>query len=219
MPKATDAWARAAEVHDTTIGWRFVNPAMAEAHGVDPMPRTAASAGVEPRVMGIGPVPATRRLLDRTGLTIVDLDLVEFNEAFAAQALAVLRGLGLPDEAEHVNPSGGAIALGHPLGASGARVALTAALELKDREARRALVTMCVGQGISLPPAGRRPGADRSRCLPLTPVRPIPCNAVLPRPPQRNSAAVVAVTPRYMSGGPGLFGGTEPDTARSGVVE
>ena len=268
MPKAADPWGRTAEVHDTTIGWRFVNPAMAAAHGVDPMPRTAqnladehgisradqdafalrsqertakavsdgrlareivqvhvprrrgddlvvdsdehprttsrdalaslrplfpggsvtagnssgvndgaaavlvaseravaayglsplarigaaAGAGVEPRVMGIGPVPATRRLLDRTGLTVADLDLVELNEAFAAQALAVLRGLGLPDDAEHVNPHGGAIALGHPLGASGARLALTAALELGDRGARRALVTMCVGvgQGISL---------------------------------------------------------------------
>ena len=268
MPKAAGAWARTPEVHDTTIGWRFVNPAMAEAHGVDPMPRTAqnladdlaisrqdqdayalrsqertakalangrlareitpvhvprrrgddlvvdrdehpretsldalaalrplfaggsvtagnssgvndgaaavlvaseravaayrliplariraaASAGVAPRVMGIGPVPATRRLLARTGLSINDLDLIELNEAFAAQSLAVLRALGLPDDAEHVNPNGGAIALGHPLGASGARLALTAALELEDRRARRALVTMCVGvgQGVSL---------------------------------------------------------------------
>ena len=94
-----------------------------------------AVAGVAPQVMGIGPVPATRKLLDRTGLTIGDLDVVELNEAFAAQALAVLRRLGLPDDAEHVNPNGGAIALGHPLGASGARLALTAALELRDRGA------------------------------------------------------------------------------------
>ncbi|MFD0822953.1 3-oxoadipyl-CoA thiolase, partial [Micromonospora zhanjiangensis] len=100
----------------------------------------------------------TRRLLDRRGLTLADVDLVELNEAFAAQAVAVLRELGLPADAEHVNPNGGAIALGHPLGASGARLALTAALELNRRGARRALCTMCigVGQGIAmlLEPAG-----------------------------------------------------------------
>ena len=102
--------------------------------------------------MGIGPVPATQKLLTRNGLTVGDLDVVELNEAFAAQALAVLRQLGLPDDAEHVNPNGGAIALGHPLGASGARLALTAAIELHDRGAARALATMCigVGQGISV---------------------------------------------------------------------
>jgi acetyl-CoA acetyltransferase len=102
--------------------------------------------------MGIGPVPATRRLLERVHLKIGDIDLIELNEAFAAQSLAVLRELGLPDDAEHVNPNGGAIALGHPLGASGARIALTAAIELADRQARRALVTMCVGvgQGVSV---------------------------------------------------------------------
>jgi acetyl-CoA C-acetyltransferase len=102
--------------------------------------------------MGIGPEPATRKLLARTGLGVADLDLVELNEAFASQALAVLRALGLPDDAEHVNPNGGAIALGHPLGASGARLALTAALELSDRTAKRALTTMCigVGQGIAV---------------------------------------------------------------------
>ena len=267
MAKADKPWSRSAEVHDTTIGWRFVNPAMAEQYGVDAMPQTAqhlaaemdisrvdqdafalrsqertakavaagrlarelvpvevasgrataavtedehpratsldklaalrpivadgsitagnssgvndgaaavliasemavakydlqplarvsaaASAGVPPRIMGIGPVPATRKLLARAGLDVVQLDLVELNEAFAAQALAVLRELGLPDDADHVNPNGGAIALGHPLGASGARLALTAALELDDRGAQRALVTMCVGvgQGISV---------------------------------------------------------------------
>jgi acetyl-CoA acetyltransferase len=102
--------------------------------------------------MGIGPAPATQKLLSRNGLTVSELDLVELNEAFAAQALAVLRQLGLPDDAEHVNPNGGAIALGHPLGASGARIALSAAIELHDRGARRALATMCigVGQGISV---------------------------------------------------------------------
>jgi 3-oxoadipyl-CoA thiolase len=123
-------------------------------YGLAPLARigSGAVAGVPPRVMGIGPAPATRRLLDRTGLSMGDVDLVELNEAFASQALAVLRLLGLPDDAEHVNPNGGGIALGHPLGASGARLALTAALELQIRGARRALTTMCigVGQGISV---------------------------------------------------------------------
>ena len=102
--------------------------------------------------MGIGPEPATRRLLERNGLTVGDIDLVELNEAFAAQALAVLRGLGLPDDAEHVNPNGGAIALGHPLGMSGARLALSAGIDLARRDAQRAVVTMCigVGQGIAV---------------------------------------------------------------------
>ena len=102
--------------------------------------------------MGIGPVPATRKLLARAGREITDIDLVELNEAFAAQALAVLRELGLPDDAEHVNRNGGAIALGHPLGMSGARLALTAAIELDRTGSRSALCTMCigVGQGISL---------------------------------------------------------------------
>ena len=262
LPKAQSAWSRTAEIHDTTIGWRFTNPALAAQYGAESMPETAdnvaddygvsredqdafalrsqertakaiangrlereitpvivpgrkgdttvtvdehprsttldklaslrplfpggtvtagnasgvndgaaallvaseaavaqygltplarvsgaATAGVPPRVMGIGPVPATRKLLTRTGLDVSHLDLVELNEAFAAQALAVLRTLGLPDDAEHVNPHGGAIALGHPLGASGARLALTAAHELADRGARRALCTMCVGVG------------------------------------------------------------------------
>jgi acetyl-CoA C-acetyltransferase/acetyl-CoA acyltransferase len=267
MPKASSAFARTAEIFDTTIGWRFVNKLMRDGWGVDSMPETAenvaaefgvsreaqdefalrsqeraakararlaleiapvdvpagrgatrtvdvdeppretslerlaalptpfraggtvtagnaspvndgaaallvasgeavdkyrltplarvtgaAAAGVPPRIMGIGPVPATRKLLDRMGLGLADVDVVELNEAFAAQAIAVLRELGLPADAEHVNPNGGAIALGHPLGASGARLALTAAVELGQRGARRALCTMCigVGQGISL---------------------------------------------------------------------
>jgi acetyl-CoA acetyltransferase family protein len=123
-------------------------------YGLTPLARvtSAAAAGVPPRIMGIGPVPATRKLLSRNGLSVSDLDVVELNEAFAAQALAVLRQLGIPEDADHVNPNGGAIALGHPLGASGARIALSAAIELSDRSARRALATMCigVGQGISL---------------------------------------------------------------------
>ena len=264
MPKAETAFARAAEIHDTTIGWRFVNPAMKAAHGIDSMPETAenvaedfqvtradqdafalrsqqraraaqengrlakeivavpvpqrrgepvpverdehprdtsleklaglptpfrkggsvtagnasgvndgaaallvaseaavarygltplarvtglATAGVPSRIMGIGPAPATRKLLERQGLSIGDVDVIELNEAFAAQALAVLRQLGLPDDAEQVNPNGGAIALGHPLGMSGARLALTAALELQQRGGKRALATMCIGVG------------------------------------------------------------------------
>ena len=123
-------------------------------YDLEPLARVGAGAvaGVAPEVMGIGPVPATRKVLARAGLGVADLDVIELNEAFAAQALAVTRGLGLPDDAEHVNPNGGAIALGHPLGASGARLALTAALELHDRGARRALATMCigVGQGIAV---------------------------------------------------------------------
>lgn len=269
MGKAAEAFSRRAEIFDTTIGWRFVNPLMEKAYGVDSMPETAenvaaefaiaradqdafamrsqaraaraqksgrlareivpvsipqrkgepvvvaqdehpretslealarlptpfrkdgtvtagnasgvndgaaallvasgeaveryglrplarvagaATAGVPPRIMGIGPVPSTRKLMERLGLTISDFDVIELNEAFAAQALAVLRQLGVPDDAAHVNPNGGAIALGHPLGMSGARLALTAALELGERKARRALCTMCigVGQGISL---------------------------------------------------------------------
>ena len=269
MGKATEAFSRQAEIFDTTIGWRFINPRMREAYGVDSMPETAenvaeefsvsradqdafayrsqmraaaaqkngrlakeiapvsipqrkggpiivdkdehprettleklaalptpfrpggtvtagnasgvndgaaallvasdaavekyglkplakvvatATAGVPPRIMGIGPAPATRKLMERLGLKISDFDLIELNEAFAAQALAVTRQLGLPDDAEHMNPNGGAIALGHPLGMSGARLALTAAIELQERKVKRALCTMCigVGQGISL---------------------------------------------------------------------
>ncbi|MDD3444332.1 MAG: 3-oxoadipyl-CoA thiolase [Zavarzinia sp.] len=123
-------------------------------HGLTPIARVvgAATAGVPPRIMGIGPAPASQKLLARLGLGIADIDIVELNEAFAAQGLAVLRQLGLPDDAEHVNPNGGAIALGHPLGMSGARLALTAAIELELRQARRALCTMCigVGQGIAM---------------------------------------------------------------------
>ena len=268
LPKATAAFSRAAEVHDTTIGWRFVNPKLQAAHGTDSMPETgenvaedygisredqdafafrsqqrAAAAieagrmsaeivpvtisgrkgdtvverdehprettleklaalptpfreggtvtagnasgvndgaaalilatedaarrhgltpmvrvsggavvGVPPRVMGIGPAPATRRLCARLNLRPEEFDVVELNEAFASQALAVLRELGLPDDAEAVNPNGGAIALGHPLGMSGARLAGTAARELVRRNGRRALATMCmgVGQGIAV---------------------------------------------------------------------
>jgi 3-oxoadipyl-CoA thiolase len=269
MPKAESGFSRAAEIYDTTIGWRFVNPRMKAAHGVDSMPETAenvaedhgvsredqdafalrsqekaaaaqangrlareivgvsvprrkgdpvvvdadehprattlealaalkpvvrpggtvtagnasgvndgaaaliiasedaarrygllprtrivgaAAAGVAPRVMGIGPIPATEKLLARARLSINDLDLIELNEAFASQGLAVLRGLGVADDDPRVNPNGGAIALGHPLGMSGARLALTLTEELSLNGGRYGLATMCVGvgQGIAM---------------------------------------------------------------------
>jgi acetyl-CoA acyltransferase len=270
MPKADAAFTRQAQIFDTTIGWRFVNPRMQERFGVDSMPETgenvaqqfgisrqdqdrfalrsqqraaaaaargffatelvpveipqrkgapivvtrdehprpettleqlaklpapfrvggtvtagnasgvndgacalviaseqaaaryrltprarivsAATAGVEPRIMGMGPVPATRKVLARAALKLAQMKVIELNEAFAAQALAVLRELGLPDDAEHVNPNGGAIALGHPLGMSGARLATTAVAQLAAVGARYALCTMCigVGQGIAM---------------------------------------------------------------------
>lgn len=263
QPKATSPYARTAQIYDTTIGWRFVNPAMEAAYGVDSMPQTGqnvaddhgisradqdafalrsqdraakaiangrlareiapvavaqrkgdavvvatdehpretsaqalagltplfasgsvtagnssgindgaaavlvasaeaverygltplarvvgtAAAGVPPRVMGIGPVPAVRKVLARAGVDLADVGTIELNEAFASQALAVLRGLGIADDADHVNPHGGAIALGHPLGMSGTRLALTAAMTLADEGLDHAVATMCVGVG------------------------------------------------------------------------
>ena len=265
MPKATSAFSRTAEIYDTTLGWRFVNPRMQEAYGTDSMAETgenvafahgvdresqdkfalasqqkaaaaqkagffaeetapvnipgpkgsvktvcedehiradttlealaklptpfrrggtvtagnasgindgacamfiaseaaaakfgltpvarvvgSSSAGVEPRVMGVGPIPAMQKLLDRLKMTIEQIDFIELNEAFAAQALAVTRAFGLPDNSEHVNPNGGAIALGHPLGMSGARLVLTAAHQLQRTKTRYALASMCVGVG------------------------------------------------------------------------
>jgi acetyl-CoA C-acetyltransferase/acetyl-CoA acyltransferase len=141
-------------VNDGAAAILVASEAAVARYGLTPLARitAAATAGVPPRIMGIGPVPATRKLLDRTGTRPGDLDIIELNEAFAAQAVAVLRELGIPADAEHVNPNGGAIALGHPLGMSGARLALTAAVELARRDARTALCTMCigVGQGISV---------------------------------------------------------------------
>ncbi|WP_328990007.1 3-oxoadipyl-CoA thiolase [Kribbella sp. NBC_01245] len=272
MPKATTAFARNAEIYDTTIGWRFVNPVLKEQYGIDSMPETAenvaadfgisrvdqdefalrsqqraakaiangrlaeeitpvtvpgrqpvtvsvdehprettlealgrlktpfkadgtvtagnasgvndgaaallvmsgeaverygvtplarvvgtAAAGVAPRIMGVGPAPATVKLLERYGVALSAVDVIELNEAFASQSLAVLRKLGLPDDADHVNPNGGAIALGHPLGMSGARLALTAALELRHREGRYALATMCIGVGQGIATLLERP--------------------------------------------------------------
>jgi 3-oxoadipyl-CoA thiolase len=136
-------------VNDGAAALLVMSEEAVERYGVTPLARvvSTATAGVPPRIMGIGPAPATRKLLDRTAVTIGDIGVVELNEAFAAQALAVLRELGLPDDAEHVNPNGGAIALGHPLGMSGARLALTTALEIRHRDARYGLATMCIGVG------------------------------------------------------------------------
>jgi acetyl-CoA acyltransferase len=144
----------ASGVNDGAAALLIASEAAVKRYGLTPKARVvgAGSAGVEPRIMGIGPAPATRKLLRRLGLTLSEMAVIELNEAFAAQALAVLRELGLPDDAEHVNPNGGAIALGHPLGASGARLVLTASYELARRQARYALATMCigVGQGIAM---------------------------------------------------------------------
>jgi acetyl-CoA acyltransferase len=141
-------------INDGAAALLVASEAGARRHGLAPRARIigCAVAGVAPRVMGIGPVPATRKLLARTGLALADLDVIELNEAFAAQSLAVLRELGLPDDAGHVNPNGGAIAVGHPLGASGARLVATALNQLESTGGRRALCTMCigVGQGIAL---------------------------------------------------------------------
>jgi acetyl-CoA acyltransferase len=136
-------------VNDGAAALLLATEAAATRHGLTPIARILAmsSAGVEPRVMGMGPVPATRKVLARIGLTIADMHVIELNEAFASQALASLRALGLPDEAAHVNPNGGAIALGHPLGMSGARLVLSAAYQLKRTGGRYALCTMCVGVG------------------------------------------------------------------------
>jgi acetyl-CoA acyltransferase len=144
----------ASGVNDGACAILVASGAAAKRHGLTPRARVVASAtaGVAPRIMGFGPAPATRRVLEKAGLKLSDIAVIELNEAFAAQALAVTRDLGLPDDAEHVNPNGGAIALGHPLGMSGARLVQTAVAELHHRQARYALVTMCigVGQGIAM---------------------------------------------------------------------
>jgi 3-oxoadipyl-CoA thiolase len=136
-------------INDGAAALLIASDAASSKHRLNPIARiiAVASAAVEPRVMGIGPVPATRKIMARTGLKIDDMDVIELNEAFAAQALATLRELGVRDDAPHVNPNGGAIALGHPLGMSGARLVLTAAYQLKRTGGRYALCTMCVGVG------------------------------------------------------------------------
>jgi 3-oxoadipyl-CoA thiolase len=144
----------ASGVNDGACALILANEAAAKANGFEPMARVVgmATAGVEPRIMGFGPAPAVKKLLAQTGVALGDVDVIELNEAFAAQGLAVTRDLGLPDDAEHVNPNGGAIALGHPLGMSGARLVTTATYELRRRGGRYAVCTMCigVGQGIAL---------------------------------------------------------------------
>lgn len=144
----------ASGVNDGAAALIIASEAAAKKHGLTPIARIVggAMAGVAPRIMGMGPAPATRKLCARLGVQPTDFDVVELNEAFASQGIAVLRELGISEDAEHVNPNGGAIALGHPLGMSGARIAGTAALELRHRGARQALATMCigVGQGIAI---------------------------------------------------------------------
>ncbi len=148
-PGGTVTAGNASGVNDGSAALVIASQAAVERHGLTPRARILgyATAGVAPRVMGIGPVPAAQRLMARTGLSIGDFDVVELNEAFAAQGLAVLRQLGLADDDARVNPNGGAIALGHPLGASGARLALTALRQLETTGGRRALVTLCIGVG------------------------------------------------------------------------
>ena len=144
----------ASGVNDGACALLIASEAAAARHGLTPRARIVATstAGVDPRIMGIGPLPATQKLLAKTGLRIEQVDLIELNEAFASQALATLRGLGLADDAPHVNPNGGAIALGHPLGMSGARLVTTATWQLQRSGGRYAVCTMCigVGQGIAL---------------------------------------------------------------------
>ena len=148
-PELTVTAGNASGVNDGAAAMIIASEAGAKDNGLKPLARivSMSSAGVEPRVMGIGPVAATRKLLARTGLAISQMDVIELNEAFASQALATLRELGVSDDAEHVNPNGGAIAIGHPLGMSGARVVLAAARQLDRTGGRYALCTMCVGVG------------------------------------------------------------------------
>jgi 3-oxoadipyl-CoA thiolase len=148
-PDCSVTAGNASGVNDGAAALIVASAEAIEAHGLTPIARVLgfASAGVAPRVMGVGPIPAVTKLCERLKLTPASFDVVELNEAFASQALACLRGLGLKDDSDHVNPNGGAIALGHPLGMSGARIAGAAALELKRRGGRYALATRCVGVG------------------------------------------------------------------------
>jgi acetyl-CoA acetyltransferase family protein len=153
-PEGTVTAGNASGINDGACALLLASARAADLHGLQPLVRVVGSAvaGVAPRVMGMGPVPATKKLLGRLGLRIDQLDVIELNEAFAAQALAVLCELGIPDDDPRVNPNGGAIALGHPLGASGGRLVGTAARELVRVRGRYALTTMCigVGQGIAM---------------------------------------------------------------------
>ena len=153
-PELSVTAGNASGVNDGAAALLVASEQAARAQGLTPRARVVAmvAAGVEPRVMGVGPAPAVRKVLKRAGLTLDQMDVIELNEAFAAQALAVLRDLGLPDDAPHVNPNGGAIAIGHPLGMSGARLVTTAMYQLHRTGGRHALCTMCigVGQGIAM---------------------------------------------------------------------
>jgi 3-oxoadipyl-CoA thiolase len=153
-PEGTVTAGNASGINDGACALLLASEAAVKKHGLTPKARViaAATAGVAPRIMGMGPAPASKKVLAKTGLTIAQMDVIELNEAFASQALAVLRELKVPDDAPHVNPNGGAIAIGHPLGASGARLVTTALYQLQRTKGRYALCTMCigVGQGISL---------------------------------------------------------------------
>lgn len=151
-PEGTVTAGNASGINDGAAAMFVASEAAALAQGLTPRARILgmASAGVEPRVMGLGPIPATQKLMERLGLTIGDFDAIELNEAFASQALAVMRGLGLPDDAPHVNANGGAIALGHPLGMSGARLAMTLVHQLEKSGGKRGLASLCVGVGMGL---------------------------------------------------------------------
>jgi acetyl-CoA acyltransferase len=153
-PAGTVTAGNASGINDGACALLLASDAGLKDHSLQPLARVLgwAAAGVEPRVMGLGPVPASQKVLQLAGLTIAQMDVIELNEAFAAQGLAVLRMLGVADDAPHVNPNGGAIALGHPLGMSGARLVTTAAWQLRRSGGRYALCTMCigVGQGIAM---------------------------------------------------------------------
>lgn len=151
-PDGTVTAGNASGINDGAAAMIVASEQAAKDHGLTPRARILgmASAGVEPRVMGIGPVPATQKLISRLGLTMDDFDAIELNEAFASQSLAVIRALGLADDAAHVNPNGGAIALGHPLGMSGARIAMTLVHQLKRTNGRYGLATLCIGVGMGL---------------------------------------------------------------------
>ena len=155
FPGGTVTAGNSSGINDGAAALLIASEKAVQEYGLTPLARITglASVGVPPRIMGIGPEPATRRLLGRAGLEVADIDLFELNEAFASQSLAVLRGLGLPADGDVVNPNGGAIAFGHPLGMSGARLALSAAIDLSDRAdqgARRAVATMCIGVGMGI---------------------------------------------------------------------
>ena len=153
-PDGTITAGNASGINDGACALLLASEGAVKRHGLTPKARVvaAAAAGVAPRIMGMGPAPATRKVMAKAGLSLAQMDAIELNEAFASQALAVLRDLGIPDDAAHVNPNGGAIALGHPLGASGARLVTTAMYQLLRTNGRYALCTMCigVGQGIAL---------------------------------------------------------------------